>query len=173
MSGPGSLQAPAPRSDSPCPPTALPDVPSHNVPGECRAQAQCHRAGPTAGDEGQRGEVASALVGAGGAGGSVDWGSLGPPGLNPPRRLLSSRTSSSVTRSSASRRRRPCSTLTSPTSAPPRLQGWGPGLLDAPSGEGAKGRDAPCAELQLCWAGQGGGALTHGLHSLRGLYLIS
>uniref|UniRef100_A0A8D0MT31 mitogen-activated protein kinase n=1 Tax=Sus scrofa TaxID=9823 RepID=A0A8D0MT31_PIG len=29
-------------------PTALPDVPGHNVPGERRAQAQCHREGPAA-----------------------------------------------------------------------------------------------------------------------------
>lgn len=152
----------------PAPPTALPNVPSHNFPGERRAQAQCHREGPAAGDEGQRGGAASTLVGAG-----VDWGSPRPPGLNPSRLLLSSRTCSSVTQSSASRRRRPCSTPTSPTSAPPRLQGWRPGPLDAPSGEGVKGRNAPCAELQLCWASQGGGALTRGLHSFRGLYLIS
>ena len=108
----------------PAPPTALPNVPSHNFPGERRAQAQCHREGPAAGDEGQRGGAASTLVGAG-----VDWGSPRPPGLNPSRLLLSSRTCSSVTQSSASRRRRPCSTPTSPTSAPPRLQGWRPGPL--------------------------------------------
>ncbi|XP_073094317.1 cyclin-dependent kinase 5 isoform X3 [Manis javanica] len=38
-------------SDPPCTPrplTALPDVPSYNVPGERRTQAQCHREGPAA-----------------------------------------------------------------------------------------------------------------------------
>ena len=60
-------------------PTALPDVPSHNVPGERRAQAQCHREGPAAGDQGQ---------GEGGAG--TPSGGTGQPGaqsLNPPHLL--------------------------------------------------------------------------------------
>lgn len=60
-------------------PTALPDVPSHNVPGERRAQAQCHREGPAAGDQGQ---------GEGGAG--TLSGGTGQPGaqsLNPPHLL--------------------------------------------------------------------------------------
>ncbi|XP_053465643.1 cyclin-dependent kinase 5 isoform X3 [Nycticebus coucang] len=44
----GACISPCPWSASPCLSTALPNVPSYNIAGECRAQAQCHREGPAA-----------------------------------------------------------------------------------------------------------------------------
>ena len=77
----------------------------------------------------------------------------------------------SVTPSSTSPQKRPSSNPTSPTCLP-RLQDpmhqAGPGLFKHPHPTRRRGKAGQpwCAELQLCWARQGGGVLAHVLHSL-------